>query len=140
MSMSMRWDWSAIGAGALIAFVLGLPLAIGARIAADGDHEGVAIGLSIAATVAFGAGAACAAWLQRAATPLSHGLVTAGGTYLVVQAVLIAVRLVRGEDVHWFSAAFTLTFVLFAGLLGGLAGQRLRSAGIVPAHLDRRER
>jgi hypothetical protein len=138
--MTMRWDWPAIGAGALIAVVFGLPLAIGARIAADGDHEGLAIGLSIAATVAFGAGAACAAWLQRAGTPLSHGLVTAGGTYVVVQAVLITIRLVRGQEVHWFSAVFTLTFVLFAGLLGGLAGQRLRSSGVVPAHLDRRER
>jgi hypothetical protein len=138
--MSMRWDWTAIGAGALIAIVLGLPVAIGARIAADGDDEGLAIGLSIGATVAFGAGAACAAWLQRSGTPLSHGLVTAGGAYVVVEAVLIAVRLIRGLDVHWFSAVFTLTLVLFAGLIGGLVGQRLRSAGIAPARLDRRER
>jgi hypothetical protein len=138
--MSMRWDWTAIGAGALVALVLGMPLAIGARLAADGDDEGLAIALSIGATVAFGAGAACAAWLQRNGTPLSHGLVTAGGTYGIVQAVLITVRLIRGQDVHWFSAVFTLTFVLFAGLIGGLVGERLRSAGSAPVDLDRRER
>ena len=133
--MRMRWDWTAIGAGAVIAVVLGLPLAIGARVAADGDNKGLAAGLSIGAT-----GAACAAWLQRSGTPLSHGLVTAGGTYVVVQAALVTVRLIRGLDVHWFSAVFTLTFVLFAGLIGGLVGQRLRSAGVGPAQLDRRER
>jgi hypothetical protein len=138
--MSMRWDWTAIGAGALVAVALGLPLAIGARLAAEGDDEGLAIALSIGATVAFGAGATCAAWLQRRGTPLSHGLVAAGGTYVVIQAALIAVRLIRGQDVHWFSALFTLTFVLFAGLIGGLVGARLRSAGIAPVDLDRRER
>jgi hypothetical protein len=58
----------------------------------------------------------------------------------VVQAALVTVRLIRGLDVHWFSAVFTLTFVLFAGLIGGLVGQRLRSAGVGPALLDRRER
>jgi hypothetical protein len=137
--MSVRWDWTAIAAGAAVAIVLALPLAIGARIAADNDNESVAIGLSFGATLAFCAGAACAAWLQRTGTPLSHGLVTAGGTYVLVQALLIAVRLIRGREVHWFSAVFTLTFVLFAGLVGGFVGQRLRSAGIAPARLDRRE-
>jgi hypothetical protein len=135
--MSVRWDLTALGAGALVAIVFGLPLAIGARVAADADNEGLAIGLSLGATVAFGAGATCAAWLQRTGTPLSHGLVCAAGTYVVVQAVLIIARLIRGRDVHWFSAVFTLTFVLFAGLLGGLVGQRLRSAGTAPAQVDR---
>lgn len=119
-------------AGGLVALVVAFPFAIGARIAADGDNDALAIGLSIAASAGFFLGAVAAAWLQRTGTPLSHGLVTAGGTYLLVQAALIAVRLVRGNHVRWFGTLFTFTFVLLAGLLGGIAGQRMRSAGVVP--------
>jgi hypothetical protein len=128
-----RWDWPAIRAGAGVALVFAVPLAIGARIAADRDDDALAVGLSIGATIGFLIGAGCAAWVQRVGFPLSHALVTAGGTYIAAQTVFIAVRLVRGEDVRWFGALFTLTFVMFAGLLGGLLGQRLRSAGVQPS-------
>ena len=125
-----RWDWAAIRAGAAVSLVFAIPLAIGARIAADRDDDALAVGLSIGAAIGFLVGAGCAAWVQRVGFPLSHGLVTAGGTYAAAQAVFISVRLVRGEDVRWFGALFTLTVVLFAGLLGGLLGQHLRSAGV----------
>ena len=131
--MTPRWDWAAIRAGAAVALVFAVPLAVGARIAADRDDDGVAVALSIGATLGFLVGAGCAAWVQRVGYPLSHGLVTAGGTYLVAQAAFITVRLARGEEVRWFGVAFTLTFVLFAGLLGGLLGQRLRSSGFEPS-------
>ncbi|HET9546336.1 MAG TPA: hypothetical protein VFO97_00805 [Desertimonas sp.] len=136
---AVRWDWPAMRSGAAISMILALPLAVGARIAADGDHESVAIGFSIGATIGFLVGAGWAAWTQRVGFPLSHGLVTAGGTYLAAQAVFIVIRLLRGEDVRWFAALFTLTFVLLAGLLGGLLGQRLRSAGIQPTRFTVRE-
>ncbi len=139
MTASPRWDWAAVRAGAAVSLIFALPLAIGARIAGNGDHEAVAVGLSIGATIAFFVGAGCAAWIQRVGFPLSHGLVTAGGTYVAAQAVFIVVRLARGEEVRWFAAMFTLTFVMFAGLLGGLAGQRLRSAGIQPTRLAIRQ-
>ena len=106
-----RWDWPAIRAGAGVALVFAVPLAIGARIAADRDDDALAVGLSIGATIGFLVGAGCAAWIQRVGFPLSHALVTAGGTYVAAQTVFIAVRLVRGEDVRWFGALFTLTFV-----------------------------
>jgi hypothetical protein len=96
--------------------------------------------LSIGAALGFLVGAGCAAWVQRVGTPLSHGLVTAGGTYVAAQTVFIVARLARGLEVHWFGALFTLTFVLFAGLLGGLLGQRLQASGVRPSHfVDRRE-
>ena len=50
-------------------------------------------GCSIGATLGFLVGAGCAAWVQRVGFPLSHGLVTAGGTYAAAQAVFITVRL-----------------------------------------------
>jgi hypothetical protein len=128
-----RWDWAAIRAGAALSLVFAVPLAIGARVAADADDDALAVGLSIGATIGFLVGAGYAAWTQRVGFPLTHGLVTAGGTYVAAQAVFITVRLARGEDVRWFGALFTLTFVLFAGLLGGLLGQRLRSSGVEPS-------
>jgi hypothetical protein len=135
----VKWDWEAIRAGAAVSLVLAVPLAVGARIAADSDNTGLAIGLSIGATLGFLIGAGCAAWIQQAGFPLSHGLVTAGGTYVAAQAVFFTIRLIRGDDVRWFGALFTLTFVLLAGLIGGLLGQRLQSAGIQPSHLTARK-
>jgi hypothetical protein len=135
----MKWDWAAIRAGAAVSLVFAVPLAVGARIAADGDSTGLAIGLSIGATLGFLIGAGCAAWIQQVGFPLSHGLVTAGGTYLAAQAVFFTIRIIRGEEVRWFGALFTLTFVLLAGLIGGLLGQRLQSAGIQPSNLAARK-
>jgi hypothetical protein len=135
----MKWDWAAIRAGAAVSLVFAVPLAVGARIAADSDNTGLAIGVSIGATLGFLIGAGFAAWIQRVGFPLSHGLVTAGGTYVAAQAVFFTIRLIRGDEVRWFGALFTLTFVLLAGLIGGLLGQRLQSAGIQPSHLAARK-
>ena len=38
-AVNARWDWAAIRAGAVVRCVFAVPLAIGARIAADGDNE-----------------------------------------------------------------------------------------------------
>lgn len=137
--MNSRWDSAAIRAGAAVSLVLAVPFAVGARIAADGDNTGLAVGLSIGAALGFLVGGGCAAWAQQVGFPLSHGLVTAGGTYLAAQSVFIAIRLIRGDDVRWFGTLFTLTVVLLAGLIGGLVGQRLQSAGIQPSHLAARK-
>jgi hypothetical protein len=139
MSHASRWDSAAIRAGATVALLLAVPLAVAARIAAGRDDDTLAVALSIGATLGFLVGAGWAAWVQRVGFPLSHGLVTAAGAYVAAQVAFIAVRLVRGQDVRWFGVLFTLTFVLFAGLLGGLAGQRLRSAGIEPPRLAMRK-
>ena len=131
--VTMRWDWDAIRAGAMVALVFAVPLSIAGRWAADSrDDPALAVLLNIGAVVGFVLGAGCAAWVQRVGTPLSHGLVTAVGTYLAAQAVFVTIRLVRGLDVRWFALMFNLTAVLGAGLLGGLLGQRLRSRGIYP--------
>jgi uncharacterized membrane protein YfcA len=129
----MRWDWDAIRAGAIVAVVLAVPFSIAGRWAADSrDDPNLAAWLNVGAVVGFVLGAGCAAWLQRVGTPLSHGLVTAAGTYLVAQMVFVTVRLVRGLDVHWFAVMFNLSVVIAAGLVGGLLGQRLRAHGVLP--------
>jgi uncharacterized membrane protein YfcA len=128
-----RWDRDAIRAGAGVALVFAVPFSIAARWAADSrDDPGLAVWLSLGAVLGFVLGAGCAAWVQRTDTPLSHGLVTALGTYLAAQAVFAVVRVLRGQDVRWFAIMFNLAVVLGAGLVGGLLGQVLRSRGVLP--------
>jgi uncharacterized membrane protein YfcA len=135
--MTGRWDWDAIRAGGAVALVFAVPFSVAARWAADSRDDSVlATWLTVGAVIGFVLGAGCAAWVQRVGTPLSHGLVTAVGTYLLAQAVFVAVRLARGQDVRWFALMFNLTVVLAAGLIGGLLGQKLRSQGVLPG--DRR--
>jgi hypothetical protein len=129
----MRWDWDAIRAGGLVALVFAVPFSIAGRWAADSrDDSTLAVLFNLGAVIGFVLGAGCAAWVQRVGLPLSHGSVTAVGTYLAAQAVFVLVRLARGLDVRWFALVFNLMVVLLAGLLGGLLGQRLQHRGIQP--------
>jgi uncharacterized membrane protein YfcA len=131
--VSIRWDWDAIRAGASVALVFAVPFSIAARWAADSrDDSTLAVWLSLGAVLGFVLGAGCAAWVQRTGTPLSHGIVTAIGTYLAAQAVFALIRVARGEDVRWFALMFNLAVVGGAGLLGGLLGGKLRSKGVLP--------
>ena len=122
----------------MVSLVFAVPFSIAARIAADDDNGGLATGLVLGAIVGFVIGAGCAAWIQRVGTPLSHGMVTAGGTYLAAQAVFVVVRLIRSDTVNWFAVLFNLSFVLFAGVVGGLLGQRLQASGFQPSSARRR--
>ncbi|MGI9053356.1 MAG: hypothetical protein ACR2HQ_12025 [Ilumatobacteraceae bacterium] len=135
--MNLRLDWDAIRAGGVVSLVFAVPFSVAARWAADNGDRGLATGLVLVAIIGFLVGGGCAAWVQRVDAPLTHGVVTAGGTYLLAQAVFVTVRLVRGMDVQWFAIVFNLTAATFAGLLGGLLGQRLRSRGFVPSSRSR---
>jgi uncharacterized membrane protein YfcA len=131
--MSIRWDRDAIRAGASVALVFAVPFSIAARWAADAREDStLAVWLSLGAVLGFFLGAGCAAWVQRTGTPLSHGLVTAIGTYVAAQAVFALIRALRGQDVRWFAIMFNLAVVLGAGLLGGVLGGKLRSKGVLP--------
>ena len=94
---SSRWDVDALKAGAGVSLVSAVPFAIAARWAADSRHDDtLALWFSIGALIGFVVGAGCAAWVQRLDLPLSHGLVTAIGTYVAAQAVFITIKLLRG--------------------------------------------
>ena len=133
-----RWDIDALKAGAFVSLVFAVPFSIAARWAADNrDDDALALWLSVGALIGFVLGAGCAAWVQRLDLPLSHALVTAIGTYVLAQAVLIVIKLARGGDVSWFAVFFNLSAVLGAGLIGGLLGKRLRQKGFMPTGGDR---
>jgi hypothetical protein len=131
-----RWDVPALKAGGIVALVFAVPFSIGSRWAADRDDSTLAVFLVIGAVVGFVLGAGCAAWVQRVGLPLSHGIVTAVGTYLLAQAVFVAIRLVRGSEVHWFALLFNLSVTVLAGLVGGVLGERLRATGFRPSHMQ----
>ena len=127
-----RWDAEALRAGAGVTLVFAIPLTVLAAIV-DSGSGGLNAFFFFGALFGFVLGAGCAAWLQHRGTPLSHGIVTAGGTYLVAQAIFIGIGLLTGRDANWFGVAFTLSLVLLAGVIGGLLGQRLQSKGFEPS-------
>ena len=131
-----RWDVPAIKAGGMVALVFAGPVSIGSRWAADRDDSTLATFLVIGAVVGFVLGAGCAAWVQRVGFPLSHGIVTAVGTYLAAQTVFVLIRLVRGSEVRWFALLFNLSVTVGAGLVGGVLGERLRAKGFRPRHMQ----
>lgn len=133
-----HWDAMAIRSGAMVALLFAVPFSLAARWAIDSRDDGaLAVWFNVGAVAGFVLGAGCAAWVQRTGTPLSHGIVTAVGTYLVAQALFIVVRLLRGLDVSWAALVFNLTITMGAGLVGGILGQRLRSRGVLPSGPDR---
>jgi uncharacterized membrane protein YfcA len=131
-----RWDVPAIKAGGMVCLVFAVPFSIGSRWAADRDDSTLATFLVIGAVLGFVLGAGCAAWVQRVGLPLSHGIVTAVGTYLLAQTVFVLIRLVRGSEVRWFAILFNLSVTLGAGLVGGVLGEWLRAKGFRPTHMQ----
>lgn len=133
MALSTKWDPEALRAGVGVTVMFAAPFLIAARLVADNDSKSPwAVPLILVAIVGFVLGAGVAAWRQRCRTPLSHGIVTAGGTFVIVQGIFVVINLARGNDVHWFNIAFTLTLTMFAGMIGGLLGINLQKRGLVP--------
>lgn len=116
----------------MVALVFAVPITLIASFV-DSDDDGVNALFFFAAMLGFVIGSGCAAWVQRVGTPLSHGVVTASGTYLAAQAVFVVIRLIGGNDVNLFRIFFTLMIVVGAGLLGGVLGRRLQARGFVPS-------
>ncbi len=131
--MSDRLDLAAVRAGAGVCLLFAVPFSLLARWAADRDDTDLAVLLTLGAIAGFTVGSGVAAWVQQRGLPLYHGLVTASGTYLVAQAVFIAIRLLLGREVRWFAALFNLMPVLFAGVIGGVLGLVLQRRGVQPS-------
>ncbi len=129
-------DWNALRAGGGVALVFAVPFAIAARVVASGDkHSGVATLLSLAALLGFILGAGVAAWVQQLKLPLKHGIICAVGSYVVAQAVFIAIRIIGGNEVRWLNDLFILTVVGGAGLIGGGLGSSLQRRGLHPSSM-----
>lgn len=126
-------DRAAMRQGAGVALLFAIPFSIASRLLADHDDGSPWVPiLWLLALVGFTLGAGVAAWVQRTGFPMLHGLVCAGGTYLIAQTLFVVVKLVRGGEVRWLGIFFTFTVVLFAGLIGGGLGSMLQKRGIMP--------
>ena len=131
--MIQRWDIDALKHGAAVTLVFAVPFSAASRLVHDNDSQSdLVVPLVLAAIVGFVLGAGVAAWRQRSGTPLSHGIVTATGTFAAVQGALVVINLIRGADVRWFAIFFNLTVTLAAGSIGGLLGMALQRQGLEP--------
>ncbi len=131
--LPQRWDLDALRAGASVCITLAVPFRILAAVVGS-DSGGLNALFFVLFVTFFVVGSGCAAWVQRAGTPLSHALMTAIGTYTVVEAAFIVVRVARGTDIPWFAILFTFSVVSAAGIVGGFFGSRLQAQGFVPSN------
>ena len=131
--MSERFDAEALKQGASVTMLFAAPFQIAALVVRDhNDTSGWLLPLNLITLFGFFLGAGVAAWRQQRRTPLTHGIVTAAGTYIVVEGIFVIIKLVRGGDIRWLAAFFTLSTTVLAGTIGGLFGMTLQSRGIEP--------
>jgi len=135
MALSLDLDRSAIGQGIVIAAGIAVPAALVGLVFVDdspnASNPGWTILFPVVVLAGLVLGAGCAAWVQRAGAPLSHGIVTAVGVFVVVQAVGVARRVLSGDELSWRRIVSSLLLSLLAGTIGGLLGGWL--AGRRPA-------
>ena len=119
-------DRGALRAGALTAAAVAVPAGVIAQVLDDGDDAGwlvTVLGLVVLGGLVLGA--AIAARRQREGTPLTHGMVTAVGVFVVVQAAGVLRRTLSGDDVTWSRLLSNLLLSMLAGVAGGMIGSRL---------------
>jgi putative membrane protein (TIGR04086 family) len=132
-------DRFALVQGILTALMVVVPaLALNAFLTRDDRDSVLSFPLFIAAFLGWVLGAGVAAWVQQRDTPYTHGIVAAVAAWAVPQLVLIVIDL-DDDGTNWLSVATFATFVVFAGLMGGVLGNRLRSRGVMPSVLRDRE-
>lgn len=132
MTVTDRWDVTAVRAGIGVCLLLAVPLTLLAALV-DSDSSGLNAFFFFGAMFGFVLGGGCAAWVQQRGTPLSHGVATTIVAYVGAQSIFILIRLVRGDSVNWFGVFFTLSLVILAGVAGGMLGSQLQARGFVPS-------
>ena len=133
MSISERFDLHAIWNGASVAAMIAVPVQIIARIAVDENRRSgwsALVTLAILGALVLGAGVA--AWHQQRNTPLTHGIVTSAGVFIVVQLVFSIVKVIQGDNIAWGRIIVSLGLSLVAGVCGGFLGSQMLRRGMEP--------
>jgi hypothetical protein len=107
-------------------------LALNAFLTRDGRESGLTFVLFLLSFGGWVLGAGVAAWVQRRNTPYTHGIVAALIAWVVPQFVLVVLDL-DDDGTNWLSVFTFGTFVMFAGVLGGVFGNRLQRRGVLPS-------
>ena len=126
--MIERLDPRALCQGALVAVVIAVPAGVVGRVLSDRPNQPDWLWVLVVIVLAgLVAGAAVAASRQDRGFPLTHGVVTAVGVFVVVQVVGILIRLLRSDSISWSRVTSSLLLSLMAGMVGGLVGSALLS-------------
>jgi hypothetical protein len=129
-----KWDRLAIKQGGVVCLAFAVPFSLIARLLIDEESKSGWSGvLALASFGGFILGAGVAAWRQTTGTPLSHGIVTASGVFIVAQIVFSILRWARGDQVNLGRILVSLTLTVGAGLIGGYLGSFLQRQGVRPS-------
>jgi hypothetical protein len=129
--VAVSLDRQALVEGASVAALTAVPFGVVARLVTTNDRaSGWAALLAVLVLVGLLLGAGVAAWRQQVGTPMTHGLLTAVGVFVVIQLVGIARRALAGDALHWSRISSSLVLTLIAGLVGGLLGSFLQRSGV----------
>ena len=133
VALSEQLDLRALYEGGLVAAMLAVPAGVLGRILSDrSDDLGWLWVLVLVVLAGLVLGAGVAAWRQERGLPLTHGVITAVGVFVVVQTVGVVVQLLTGDSISWSRIASSLLLSLMAGMVGGLLGSFLLSHGGPP--------
>ncbi len=133
MALSEQLDLRALYEGASVAAMLAVPAGVLGRILSDDDNDLGWLWILVAIVlVGLVLGSGVAAWRQQKGLPLTHGVLTAVGVFVVVQALGIVVQLISGDSVNVSRIASSLLLSLMAGTVGGVLGTLLLSHGAPP--------
>jgi putative membrane protein (TIGR04086 family) len=133
MRLSERFDLRALWNGASTAAMIAVPVQVIARLVVDENkRSGWSVLLTLAILFGLVLGSGVAAWHQRRNTPLSHGVVTASGVFIVIQVIFSIVKLIQGDSISWGRIIVSLGLSLVAGICGGMLGSSLLRRGVEP--------
>ena len=126
MALSNMVDLDAVRDGALVAALIAVPAGVLAQVLDDEDatSNGWVSILALVVLLGLVIGAAVAAARQRTGTPLTHGILTAVGVFVVVQVIGILRRTLADDGITWSRIASSFLLSLMAGVVGGLIGSR----------------
>ena len=133
MTTPSRFDRRALWSGASTAAMIAVPVQVIARLVVDeNQRSGWSVVLTLLILGGLVLGAGVAAWHQQRNTPLSHGVVTAGGVFIAVQLVFSVVKVIQGDTIAWGRIVVSLGLSLVAGICGGMLGSVLLRRGLQP--------
>lgn len=126
----MRIDWRAVGAGAVVALAVAVPVIAAGQALPRGSSLVVVLYLVLLAGLVAGGRRA---GRRRPDAPLTHGALAALVTTGALLATIVVVRRVAGESApNLVAVVFNLLMAASAGILGGLLSTRKAPAAPAP--------
>lgn len=112
--------------GMITALVVVLPVAVlNNVVVADGEEPTSPLVLLLFALILLGGAAGGWAVIRLSSTArLTHAAGAAAGAYVIAQALGVALRLARGDDLSWVGYPFLAMLMATCGILGGIFARK----------------